>query len=122
MAHIYLHIAAALTATVLAVVILASRKGTPRHKMLGRIAAALMALVAVHSFVIRELNDGEMSGIHILSGFTLVALVHAVVQIRRGNVRSHKRAMIGVFSGFIAAGILTLLPGRLPHEALLSLF
>ena len=120
--HVYLHIAAALTATVLAVVILASRKGTPRHKALGRIAAALMALIAAHSFVVRELNDGALSGIHILSGFTLAALAYAVVQIRRGKVRAHKWAMTGVFSGFVIAGILTMLPGRFLHKALFSLF
>ena len=122
MIHIRLHIAAALLATVLAVVILASRKGTPRHRLLGRVAVALMALVAAHSFVVRELNDGAFSGIHILSAFTLAALAYAVFQIRRRNVRAHKRAMIGVFTGFIAAGALTLLPGRFLHEALFALF
>ena len=122
MAHIHIHIAAAVVAAILGAFILATRKGTPRHKALGRVAVVLMALVAAHSFAVRELNDGAFSGIHILSAVTLTALPYAIWQIRRRNIGAHKRTMIFVFIGFITAGILTLLPGRFLNKALLSLF
>jgi len=38
---------------------------------------------------------------------------------RRGNIRGHKRSMIGLFAGaLIIAGIFTFVPGRIMHAVL----
>jgi uncharacterized membrane protein len=82
--------------------------------MLGYIWVGLLVAVSVSSFWIREIMDGGFSPIHLLSVFTLAMLAYAIWQIRRGKVRAHRYAMIGIFlGGLIGAGAGTLAPGRL---------
>ncbi len=109
-----LHIIAAVSAVVIGIFILSMTKGTPRHKLLGRIWVTIMAFVALGSFSIRGLGeDGGFSWIHLLSTFTLLSLAYAVIMIRRGNRRAHFSAMIGSFMGVLIAGIFTLNPDRI---------
>ncbi len=111
---IALHIVAAVSALCLGTVVLASPKGTPRHKLMGRIWVTLMVFVAVGSFSIRSLDHaGGLSWIHLLSVLTLISLVYAIIMIRRGNRRAHFSAMLGSFIGILVAGIFTLNPGRI---------
>ncbi len=107
------HIAFSLGSVALGVVVLCMTKGTPRHKLMGRIWVALMTVVAVGSFGIREINAGELSFIHGLSIFTLMSMAYAIFMIRRGNRRAHYFAMIGCLIGAVTAGIFTLDPNRL---------
>src|SRR3954463_2202984 len=101
------HALVALTAVGIGVLVLARRKGTSSHKLLGRIWVALMATVALSSFWIFEIRDGAgPSLIHLLSVWTLVSLILAVYYIRRGNVRAHRGFMIGTFIGLVTAGAL----------------
>jgi uncharacterized membrane protein len=108
-----LHLALALAALALGSVVLARRKGTPSHKMLGRIWASLMAAVALSSFWIFEIRHGVgPSFVHLLSVWTLISLACAIYFIRRGNVRAHRGFMIGTFLGLAGAGAGALAPGR----------
>ncbi len=108
------HTVAAVTALVLGIAILLRPKGTATHKLTGRIWVAAMAITAITSFWIQELRHGDgFSPIHILSIITLATLARAIYAIRRGNVKSHQRAMIGAFAGVLIAGAFTLLPGRI---------
>ena len=107
------HIAFALGSVVLGSFVLAMTKGTRRHKLMGRIWVGMMTLVAVGSFGLRDLNDGQLSWIHALSAFTLLSMLVAIVMIRQGNRRAHFMAMIGCFIGAVIAGALTLAPNRL---------
>ena len=110
---IVFHLAFALAALALGGVVLARRKGTASHKMLGRIWASLMAAVALSSFWIFEIRQGVgPSLVHLLSVWTLISLACAIYFIRRGNVRAHKRFMIGSFLGLAGAGAGALMPGR----------
>ena len=68
------HIAFALSAVILGIFVLSMTKGTPRHKLMGRIWVGMMTLVAVGSFSLRDLNHGEFSAIHALSAFTLLSM------------------------------------------------
>ena len=118
---IVLHLAAALTALLLGTVVLARRKGTRSHKALGRMWVALMTLVAVSSFWIFEMRKGAgPSWIHVLSAWTLVSLACALYYIRQGNVRAHRRFMIGTFLGLAGAGLGALAPGRALYRLLLA--
>jgi uncharacterized membrane protein len=59
---------------------------------------------------------GEWSPIHLLAIFTLIMLPVAVLAAHRHDVRSHRRAMIGLFVGaLLIAGLFTLVPGRIMH-------
>ena len=108
------HVAAALTALVVGLVILAGVKGTALHKAMGWTWVAAMASVAISSLFIKVINPGHWSFIHFLSGWVIIALPMGVAAIRRRNVRMHRRMMTGLFvGGLIVAGAFTFVPGRL---------
>ncbi|MBF2759956.1 MAG: DUF2306 domain-containing protein [Ectothiorhodospiraceae bacterium AqS1] len=110
---IWLHISFALASLILGAINLSFAKGTLRHVVIGWIWVGSMSVVALGSFHIRELEDGSLSWIHLLSVFTLLSMALAIHAIRfRRNVDRHRRAMIGTMIGAITAGILALLPGR----------
>jgi len=111
---IQLHIAAALTALLLGTVQLVGIKGTGLHRLIGWSWVVAMFTVAVSSLFIRQINPGSFSLIHLLSGWTLIALPMALFAVRRGRIASHARGMTWTFiGGLIVAGTFTFLPGRL---------
>lgn len=114
---IQLHIAAALTALLLGTVQLVGIKGTGLHRLTGWTWVVAMLTVAISSLFIRQINPGSFSLIHLLSGWTLIALPMALFAIRRGRVAPHASGMTWTFiGGLIVAGAFTFLPGRLMWE------
>lgn len=112
--QIQLHIAAALTALLLGTVQLIGVKGTTAHRIIGWTWVIAMAVTAVSSLFIRQINAGGFSFIHLLSGWTIIALPMAIYAARKHRVLAHRRGMTGLFvGGLIVAGLLTFLPGRL---------
>lgn len=110
---IVLHASLAVLSLAVGATVLVRAKGTPSHKLLGRIWLAAMAGVSVSSFWIFEIRHGAgPSWIHLLSVWTLISLGLAVWFIRRGNVRAHKGFMVGTFLGLLGAGLGALAPGR----------
>jgi uncharacterized membrane protein len=108
-----IHVAAALAAVLIGFVVLARPKGRGLHKVLGWFWVAAMGVTAVSSLFMTGLNGNAYSMIHLLAGWTIVALPMGVYLIRRRNVRGHQRTMLGMFlGGLLVAGALTLLPGR----------
>jgi len=113
---IQIHIAGALLAILVGTILLTCAKGTAWHKRLGWAWVASMSMVAGTSFFIHTLRTGQWSFLHLLSGWVLLALPFAVIAIRRGNVRAHRRTMTGMFiGGLIIAGLFTFAPGRLMY-------
>ena len=114
---IQIHVAAALTALAIGIVLLIGVKGNRLHRTLGWTWVLAMATTAVSSFFIHRLNPGGPGGfslIHLLSGWTVIALPMAVHAARRHRIADHRRAMTGMFvGGLIVAGAFTFLPGRL---------
>jgi uncharacterized membrane protein len=106
---VLIHIAAASCALGVGFAVLGRPKGTPSHKLLGRIWVALMLVVALSSFWI----GGSL--LHLLSIWTLISLAAAIWFIRRGNVRAHRGFMIGTFIGLAGAGLGAAAPGRALH-------
>lgn len=119
---IQIHAGAAMLSFVLGTLVLLLKKGTRLHKGMGRVWVALMVVVALSSFLITEVKMfGPYSLIHALSLFTLAGLVQAVRAIRRGDVKAHRAAMIGLYGGaLILAGAFTLVPGRRMHAVLFA--
>jgi uncharacterized membrane protein len=109
------HAAMAGTALVVGGTVLARRKGTSSHRVLGWTWVVLMAAVASISFAIRY---NGFSWIHGLSVYTLLALVFGVAHARRRNIRAHRITMISIFVGaLVITGLFTLLPQRLIGQA-----
>lgn len=127
---ILLHLYTALLAVGVGIAVLVRPKGTPNHKFLGRLWVVLMLVVAFSSFGITEIRDAAagaegpraMSAIHILSVWTIIAIIAGLRAIRRGNRRAHKFWMIGTMIGLFGAGLGTLWPGRIIPTFVLSLF
>lgn len=116
---IKLHIFAALLALAIGTAILLQRKGSGLHKTLGWGWVFAMATTAVSSLWITQLNGNMWSFVHLLSGWTIIALPMAIFAIRNRKVDAHRRAMTGIFvGGLIVAGGLSFIPGRFMFEFL----
>lgn len=112
-----LHIVAAVSAFVIGCVIFLRPKGSRFHKTLGWAWVIAMGTTAVSSFFITGINGNNLSFIHLISGWTVVALPMAIFAIRNKRVQIHRRAMTGLFlGGLVFAGALTLIPGRLMYQ------
>lgn len=100
--------------------VLFRRKGTPAHKLLGRVFVILMLIVATSSIFINEIRlIGPFSPIHIFTVITYAAVAQGVYQIRRGNVAAHRATMQSLyFLALMITGAFTLLPGRRMHDVL----
>ncbi len=116
-----IHVPAALAALLIGTVQLVGVKGTGVHRVLGWSWVVAMLTVAASSFFIRQINPGAFSWIHLLSGWTLIAVPMAVVAIRSGRVKGHARGMAGAFvGGLVLAGAFAFTPGRLMWEMFLG--
>jgi uncharacterized membrane protein len=111
------HVAAALLAFVVGMAIFLRRKGSGLHKILGWGFVIAMTMTAGTSLFVTGLNGSSYSLIHLLSGWTLIALPLGIFAIRNGKVEGHQRAMTGLFVGGLGlAGALTFIPGRFMFE------
>jgi uncharacterized membrane protein len=94
-----------------------SRKGSPTHRALGFLYLSLMSVTAITTFFIRSIGAGSLSPVHLFIPLTMYGVFGALWNIRRGNIRGHRNAMLGLYwGGLLIAGSLTLLPGRLLHR------
>lgn len=85
--------------------LLRTPKGDQHHRVVGRVWVGAMLYVAVTSFWIRDLRDGEFSFLHVLSVVTLVTVTLGVVAAWRGNVDLHRGNMRGSWLGLCGAFI-----------------
>jgi uncharacterized membrane protein len=116
-----IHLAAVVPAIAIGAAQMLRPKGTRPHRVLGWIWVLAMLTAAISSFWIMEIRRGAgWSVIHLLSLWVLFAMAMAIWQIRRGNVRAHKRYMVGTLAGLAGAGIGALLPGRFLAQLFLS--
>ncbi len=118
---VVIHLATVLPAFFLGIVVMTMKKGTPLHRMLGRIWGVLMMVTAIDSFCLQGLFGG-IGPIHIFSVMTLISIPRGIIAIRRGNMKVHERAMTGPFIGLCVAGAFSLIPGRIMGNVLLTLF
>lgn len=98
------HAATAISCLLLGGYQLARRvKGDVPHRVTGRVWALGMLFVASSSFAIRDLRDGRLSLLHVLSAVTLVTVTLGVVAARRGNLAAHRANMRGSWFGLLGA-------------------
>jgi uncharacterized membrane protein len=117
---IQIHAFSATAAMLLGAVVLFRRKGTPTHKLMGRVWAALMLVVATSALFINDIRlIGPFSPIHIFVVMTYWGLYEGIRDIRRGNVEAHQASMKSLYLGaLLLTGAFTLLPGRRMHAVL----
>lgn len=115
---IQLHVASVVPAALLGPYMFWARKGTPVHRLLGRVWLGLMVIAALSSFFIHRINlFMGFSPIHLISIFVLVVAWLAYRSARQHRIRDHKRQVLGLyFGGIVGAGLFTLLPGRIMNE------
>jgi len=116
----YLHLATVVPAFAIGAFQWLRAKGTPAHKMLGRIYLALMIVTAtIALFMPAKLGPtllGHFGFIHLLCLLTIYAGPKAWFAARRGDIATHKRTMAILYVGAIViAGSFALSPGRLLH-------
>lgn len=117
----YLHLATVAPCFLIGAWLLARPKGTPIHKLLGRIYAVLILFTALVTLAMpAEVGPRILNHFGFIHGFSILVLTCvplAIRGIRRGNVRAHRNNMIGVYvGGILIAGSFTLMPGRMLHE------
>ena len=116
----YLHLGSLVPAFVIGSYLLLNRKGTPVHRLLGKIYMGLMLFTAIITLFMEALVGptflNHFGFLHLLSLFVLYTVPTAYRAIRVGNIKLHKRKMVGLYVGaLLVAGAFTLSPGRLIH-------
>lgn len=113
---VFFHLITALSALLLGGLVLARRKGSSSHRVLGWAWVGLMASTTLVSAFIRDYRLPNLFGFTPLHAFTVLVAVVLPLGIwfsRRGNVRGHRKTMRGLYLGAcVLAGVFTLLPGR----------
>lgn len=121
----YLHLATVIPAFIIGTYILIIRKGTPKHKMLGKLYVGFMLITAFITLfmpaVVGPTFLNHFGFIHLLSVLVFVTVPRAILAIRKGNVNEHKRHMLGMYIGaLLIAGSLAMMPGRMMHTWLFT--
>ena len=117
---VYLHLATILPAFAIATYLLARPKGSPQHRLLGRVFMVLMIVTSLISLTIPARIGPTVFGhfglLHLFSLLTLFTIPAAYVAIRRGNRRAHRNHLVGLYvGGLLAAGAFAFAPGRMLH-------
>lgn len=115
---IQFHVLTVVPAAVIGGIMLLRKKGTPAHRVAGRVWIALMLLAALSSFFIHTIRIwGPFSPIHLLSVLTLFGAFMVVWSARQRDFINHQRAVKSLYFGAIGiAGFFSFLPGRIMHE------
>jgi uncharacterized membrane protein len=119
---IQIHVAAVIPAALIGPYMLWAKKGTPLHRLAGKVWLGLMIVVAVSSFFIHEINlFMGFSPIHLISVYVLAGAWFAYRSARRHQIRAHRRQVLGLyFGGIVGAGAFTLLPGRIMNKVVFT--
>ncbi len=119
---IQIHVATVVPAAIIGPVLFSQRKGTRLHKAFGRVWMALMAITAISTFFIHEINlVAGFSPIHILSLLVLFGCIRAVVAARVGQISLHREIVKKVYlGGIVGAGFFAFMPGRIMYAVAFS--
>jgi uncharacterized membrane protein len=109
---ILLHLLVALTALSLGVWVLAMRKGTGLHKAAGRIWAGLVIAAAVTGWLV---DTHRFTAAHAAALLVFWIVPSAILKVRRGDVRGHRRSVAHVLIAMLIVAALALLPGHVLH-------
>ena len=110
---IILHVATVIPAIPLGGYLLLARKGTARHRQLGKLWVGLMVVTALSALFIQ--TGGSFSFIHIFVPLTLWSSYKLVATARRGDMKAHRWEILTLYLGaLMIPGIFSMaIPGRL---------
>lgn len=116
----YGHLATVVPAFAIGTYLMIRRKGTPMHRLLGKLYMVLMLITAAITLFMPALVGptlwGHFGFIHLFSLLVFFSVPSAYFAARSHNVKSHKGSMIGLYvGGILIAGSFALMPGRLLH-------
>ncbi len=110
---IIIHTICAFTALGLGIAMFLRKKGTPSHKIIGKIFVAFMAITAITALFITGLNGKYWSPIHLFIPLTFYAIWELFHYVRKGDIKKHEKAVKGLFFGaLLIPGIIAMMPGR----------
>ncbi|GMN10190.1 hypothetical protein MTsPCn9_13950 [Croceitalea sp. MTPC9] len=117
----YAHLITVLPCVFIGAYLLLVKKGTGIHRKLGRTYMMLMLITAVITLFMPAAVGPQVLNhfgwIHLFSFLTLWTVPTAYTEIKKGNVRAHKRKMVLLYFGAILiAGGFTFAPGRYLNE------
>lgn len=117
----YSHLATVVPCVFLGAYLLVAYKGTPVHKILGKIYMSLMFITAFITIFMPAMVGptllGHFGWIHSFTILTLWTVPTALIAARKGKIKAHKRKMILLYVGaLLIAGGFTFVPGRFMHE------
>lgn len=116
----YLHLATVVPAFAIGAFQLLRRKGTPSHKLLGKIYMLLMLATGFITLAMpAEVGPrflGHFGFIHIFSLSAILGVPFAYFAARRGYLRAHRMSMLSLYlGGVMVAGTFAFSPGRMLH-------
>ncbi|MGY0216509.1 DUF2306 domain-containing protein [Endozoicomonadaceae bacterium StTr2] len=116
----YLHLGTVIPAAITGTWLLASRKGTAGHKTAGKVYLLLMLATAIVTlFMPAQVGPAlfqHFGYIHLFSLLALYSVPAAWFAARRGDIRTHRNTMVGLYcGGILIAGSFAFMPGRLLH-------
>lgn len=122
---VYLHLATVLPAFLIGTWLLLNRKGTPHHRLLGKVYMVLMLTTAVTALFIPALLGPRLWNhfgfIHLFSLLTIYTVPTAYLAARRHDVTTHRSSMIWLYiGGLVIAGAFAFGPGRLLNRWLFA--
>jgi uncharacterized membrane protein len=119
---IQLHVATVVPAAVIGPYMFWVKKGTPIHRLVGKVWLGLMVVAALSSFFIHEINlFMGFSPIHLISIYVIFGAWLAIRNARAHRIAAHKRQVVGLYlGGIVGAGAFTLLPGRIMNKVLFT--
>lgn len=119
-----IHISFAVTALVLGGIIASARKGTPWHRLMGRLWVLCMLAVALTSFAFpaeRLLMVGGLSYLHVLALASFIILPLAVWAVRTQRTWLHQRLMLTLYALLCITGVAAMfMPGRFLYRLFLA--
>ena len=110
---VIIHTLCALAALGLGIAMFLRKKGTPSHKVIGKIFVLFMAITALSALFITGLNGEHWSWIHLFVPLTFYSIWELFRWVREGNIKKHEKAVRGLFFGaLLIPGIIAFMPGR----------
>jgi len=111
---VIVHTLCAFAALFVGIAMFMRRKGTPSHKILGKVFVLFMAVTALSALFITGLNGKYWSFIHLFVPLSFYAIWELFHYVRKGNIKKHEKAVKGLFFGaLLIPGVISFLPGRL---------
>lgn len=120
---VQIHVVAVLPAAVLgAFLLIWKERGTPLHRLFGKIWLFLMLVTAGSSLFIHSLDViWGFSPIHLLSVMVIFSSWRVYRTARAGNIRAHTTTVRQLyFWGIVVAGGFTFVPHRLMHAVVVQ--